>query len=252
MPATIHLILGPPGAERLRPLVAAYREAASGFGEALFLLPTRRHAEQVRDSLTSGIAPLVFELQAFADELVRVHDPAIRPHSDADRRLLLDSVLAELRESTELPYFAAVTDTRGFANAAEGYIAELKEVGVDLRQLLKATPGRESGSGTRHHQATRIFERYHRRLAKLHRFDPPDRLGRAAELWAVDTRQPFHRVRSVFVAGFTSFTPFQRKLLDAVRETVEHVWLELPEGEGEAFAGPEAVRDWVTAPVGEA
>src|SRR5215831_16664454 len=135
MPATIHLVLGPPGADRVAPLLAAYREASAEFGAALFLVPTRRHADQLRDSLATGIAPLVFDLQAFADELVRIHEPALRPHADADRRLLLDSVLAELRDS-DLPYFAGVADTRGFAEAAAGYVAELREAGVELRQLL--------------------------------------------------------------------------------------------------------------------
>ncbi len=126
----------------------------------------------------------------------------------------------------------------------------MKEAGVDLRLLLKASGGRKSAELNRHMQATRIFDRYQRRLAKLHRFDPSDRLGRAAELWSAGNRQPFHRVRSVFLAGFTSFTRYQRKLLDAVRETVEHVWIELPDGEGEMFAGPRAVREWVTKAVG--
>src|SRR5262245_14873192 len=182
MSATIHLVLGPPEADRAERVLTAYREAAGEFGAALVLVPTRRHAEQIRGVLGTGIAPLVFDLQAFADELVRVHEPALRPHADADRRLLLDSVLTELRDG-ELPYFAGVADTRGFAEATAGYVAELKEAGVELRQLLKAHPGGEPGAANRHTQATRIFDRYQRRLAKLHRFDPPDRLGRAAELW---------------------------------------------------------------------
>src|SRR5438045_2219987 len=107
MPAVTHLVLGPPGADRVGRLAAAYPEAAAaGFGAALLLAPTRRHADQPRDSLGTCVAPLVFDIQAFADELVRVHEPALRPHADADRRLLLDSVLAELRDAGELSDFA--------------------------------------------------------------------------------------------------------------------------------------------------
>src|SRR5438874_6520269 len=111
MPATVHLVLGPPGADRTARLAAAFRQAAAaGFGSALFLLPTRRHADEVRERLAAEspavLAPLVSDVQAFADELVRANDPAIRPLSDLDRRLLLDAVLAELREAGELPYFA--------------------------------------------------------------------------------------------------------------------------------------------------
>jgi ATP-dependent helicase/DNAse subunit B len=258
MPAAVHLVLGPPGADRTARLSAAFRDAAAaGFGAALFLLPTRRHAEQVRDRLATApglLAPHVLDLQAFADELVRVNDPAIRPLPDLDRRLLLDSVLAELKEAGELPYFAAVADTRGFADAAAGYVAELKQAGVDLRMLLKASGDRKSPELNRHAQATRIFDRYQRRLAKLHRLDPDDRLGRAAELWAADRRGPFARVASVFADGFATFTPYQRKLFDALRESVDHVWLGLAEDEGdsraEAFTGPRQMRAWVTSTVG--
>ena len=244
MSATLHFILGPQGSPRADRLLDAYRDTSAGFGAALFLVPTRRHADQLRDSLGTCLTPLVFDIQAFADELIRVHEPTRRPHCDTDRRLLLDSVLADLRVS-DLPYFAGITQTRGFAEAAAGYVAELKEAGVDLRSLLKLNPGRESGAGTRHHQAMRIFDRYHRRLAKQNRFDPTDRLGRAAKLWFDDQRQPFDRVRSVFITGFTSFTPFQRQLLDAVRETIDHFWIELPDGAGDEFIAPRAVAVWL-------
>src|SRR5207253_2783461 len=177
----------------------------------------------------------------------------IRPLSDLDRRLMLDAVLAELRDAGELPYFAAVAETRGFADAATGYVAELKQAGVDLRALLKTSPGRASPGGelNRHAQATRIFDRYQRRLAKLHRLDPDDRLGRAAELWTAGRRGCFASVRAVFVEGFTSLTPYQRKLLDTLRDTAHHFWLGLPEGEGEAFAGPQQMRGWAASSVGE-
>lgn len=245
MNATLHLILGPPGSPRADRLLDAYRDASTGFGIALILVPTRRHADQLRDSLGTCLAPLIYDIQSFADELIRVHEPTRRPHCDTDRRLLLDSILADLR-ANDLPYFAGVAQTRGFAEAATGYVAELKDAGVDLRTLLKLNPGRESGAGTRHHQATRIFDRYHRRLAKQHRFDPTDRLGRAAKLWLNDQRQPFDRVRSVFITGFTLFTPFQRQLLDAVRETIDHFWIELPDGEGDEFTAPRAVAEWLS------
>jgi ATP-dependent helicase/nuclease subunit B len=256
MSAAVHLVLGPPGSDRTARLIAAFREAAAaGLGAALFLTPTRRHAEQVRERLSEGaaglLAPHVLDLQGFADELVRANDPAIRPLSDLDRRLLLDAVFAELRDAGELPYFAAVADTRGFADAAAGYVAELKQAGVDLRMLLKASGGRQAPELNKHAQATRIFDRYQRRQARLHRLDPDDRLGRAAELWAAGRRGAFARVRAVFADGFASLTPYRRKLLDALRETADHFWLGLPDGEGEPFAGPRQVREWATAAVGE-
>ncbi|MCI0702471.1 MAG: PD-(D/E)XK nuclease family protein [Planctomycetia bacterium] len=243
--STIHLVVGPLGADRLARLVAGYREV-TGFGAALFLARTRRLADEIRPRLVTGILPQVFDLQAFADELVRTHNPAVRPHSDIDRRLMLDDILAELRDERAMPYFAQVADTRGFASGAGGYVEELKEAGVDLRALLKASRG-----GSRYEQATKLFDRYQRRLAKRHRYDPVDRLGRAAELWGAGVREPFARVRAVFVAGFRTLAPFERKLLDALRDSVEHFWIELPEGDGECFTGSRELRAWASGAVGE-
>ncbi|MBX9628766.1 MAG: exodeoxyribonuclease V subunit gamma [Gemmataceae bacterium] len=256
MPSTTHLVLGPPGAGRTARLLAAYR-AAPGLGAALYLVPTRRQAGQVRDRLAAGspaaVAPHVLDLQAFADELVRQNDPAVRPLSDIDRRLLVDAVLAELVADDELPYFAGVAETRGFADAAAGYVAELKDAAADLRPLLRASPGRQPGGGelSRHAQAVKVFDRYQRRLARLHRLDPGDRLGRAADHWAAGRRGSFAGVRVVVLDGFTALTPYTRRLLDALRDTADAVWAGLPEGDGEAFAGPRAVREWAAQPVGE-
>ena len=45
---------------------------------------------------------------------------------------------------------------------------------------------------------------------------PNRSLGRAAELWLANRRGPFAAVRAVFLDGFTSFTPYQLKLLDTL------------------------------------
>lgn len=181
MSATVHLVLGPAGADRTGRLLAEYRTAAaSGFGTALVVTRTRRHAEEVRARLGSGLAPLLFDVRAFADALTPAADT--EPARDA------------------------------------GYLAESKEAGVDVRRLLK-----ESGGAAADDQAG---------------------LGRAAEAWAAGHRRPFHRVRAVFLVGFLSLSPQERALLDALRATAERVWVEVPEGEGEAFAGARAVREW--------
>lgn len=186
MSATVHLVLGPAGADRAGRVLTEYRTASSaGFGTALILTRTRRHAEQLRARLGPGLTPLLFDLQTFADELVRRHNPAddATPGHDSD------------------------------------YLSESKEAGVDVRQLLKTNPARGAGGSS-------------------------VRLGRAAEGWDAGLRRPFHRVRSVFLVGFLSMSPPERKLLDALRATLEGLWVELPEGDGEAFAGARAVREW--------
>ena len=58
-------------------------------------------------------------------------------------------------------------------------------------------------------------------------------------------RRPFHRVRAVFVTGFTALRPFERKLLAAVRESVEEFWIEVAEGDG-----AKELRTWAAAAAG--
>ena len=241
MSATVHLIRDHSAALRIEQLISAFRKVSTDFRSALFLVPTRRLADQIRVSLGHCFAPLIYDLQSFADELIRVHEPSVRPHGDGDRRLLLDQVLAEL-EDDSLPYFAHVTHTRGFAESASGYILELKEAGVDLRELLKSHP-EGAGSVAKHFQATRVFDRYQRRLARSHRYEASDRLGRAARLWEQSRRQPFEATRSVFVAAFTTFTRNQQRLIEAVRETVGQFWIELPESGVEGVTG--SVSAWL-------
>ncbi len=260
MPATVRLVLSPPGADRTPRLLAAYRAAvADAPGSALVLLPTRRHADALRGQLlaggsTSRLLPHVHDLQGFADELVRANNPALRPLSGLQRRLLLDGVISELRDAGELGPFAAVADTRGFADAAAGAVAELKAARADLRQLLKVSGRREGANAEPFHAAVRVFDRYHRKLAKLHRLDPDDRLGRAAELWAADRRGPFAAVRTGLLDGFTTFTASQQHLLDVLRGSVDHLWLGLAHEEGEtpdkAFAAPQGIKAWAASRVG--
>ena len=52
-------------------------------------------------------------------------------------------------------------------------------------------------------------------------------------------------MRSVFVAGFTSLNQHQERLLDAIRETIEQFWIELPNGDGEAFPETREVKLWL-------
>ena len=56
-------------------------------GSALWLFPTRRAAESFR---RQAAAPHVCTLQHFADEIVRQGDPAARPLSQAQRRVIVE------------------------------------------------------------------------------------------------------------------------------------------------------------------
>src|SRR3712207_3009580 len=130
MTASVTILCGPPGAGKTHRLLQRYGAVAgSGLGTALWLAPTQRSAEAVREQLLEHapalLAPYVFAFQDFVDELVRVNDPAARPLSDVQRRLLVDGLIADLHRSGELSHFERVIDTRGFGEGVFALLAEL-------------------------------------------------------------------------------------------------------------------------------
>src|SRR2546430_62703 len=99
MSATVHILCGPAGSGKTARLRERYRALAADPGAALWLGPTRRAVEAVRESLLDGpslLAPRLLTFQDFADEIVRANDPAARPLSDVQRRLLIEEIVAEL------------------------------------------------------------------------------------------------------------------------------------------------------------
>src|SRR5689334_5851038 len=107
MSATVHIVCGPAGSGKTSRLLERYRAAALVPGAALWLTPTRRAAEALRESLLDGaalLAPGVFSFQDFAEEIVRANDPKARPLSEVQRRLLADDLVADLHRRKELTY----------------------------------------------------------------------------------------------------------------------------------------------------
>src|SRR3954449_6345958 len=100
MAAAVHVLCGPAASGKTQRLLRRYRAAArQDPGSALWLAPTRRAAEALRPLLAEGgpalLAPGLFTLQDFAEELIRANDPAARPLSHPQRRLLADDLVAD-------------------------------------------------------------------------------------------------------------------------------------------------------------
>src|SRR6516225_9576744 len=101
MSVAMHMLCGPAGSGKTRRLLERYREVAgSTLGGALWLCPTRRQADALRPRLTDDpgacLAPHLWTFADFAEEVIRVNDPAARPLSQVQRRLLADQVVADL------------------------------------------------------------------------------------------------------------------------------------------------------------
>lgn len=260
MSATVHILCGPAGSGKTARLLERYRAAATGLGAALWLGPTHRAVEAVRESLLGGpalLAPRLFTFQDFAEEVIRANDPAARPLSDVQRRLLADDLVADLHRRGELSHFERVVDTRGFTEGVFALLAELKRAEVWPAQLARAAYRR--GYRGRHvaktingcdisrkdRQCARLYARYQQQLRRLHLFDLEGRIWYARDLLARGRRRPFEDVRAVFVDGFTDFTRTQAEILHGLCEWVEELWLALPGEEGderaELFARPRAV-----------
>src|SRR5262245_37614332 len=130
MAATVRIVCGPAGSGKTALLLEGYRAAAQRHpGAALWLAPTRRHAEAVRPLLAAGgarLAPHLWTVQDFADEIVCLNDPAAQPLSHVQRRLLAVDLVAQLHGGGELSHFERVIETRGFADGVFALLAELK------------------------------------------------------------------------------------------------------------------------------
>jgi ATP-dependent helicase/nuclease subunit B len=262
MSATVHILCGPAWAGASARLLERYRAAACDPGAALWLGPTRRAVETVRESLLDGpclLAPQLYTFQDFADEIVRANDPAARPLSDVQRRLLADDIVADLQRRKELSHFDRVADTRGFTEGVFALLAELKRAEVWPAQLARAAYRR--GYRGRHvaktingrsisrkdRQCARLYARYQQQLRRLHLFDLEGRLWYARDLLGQGRRRPFERLRAVFVGGFTDFTRTQAEILLGLCEWVDELWLAFPGEEGderaELFARPRAAAE---------
>jgi ATP-dependent helicase/DNAse subunit B len=252
MPATVHVLCGPAGSGKTHRLLEQYRRALGrGIGAALWLGPTQRYVEALRPRLLSSpagcLAPNLLTFQDFAEEVIRVNDPAARPLTHLHRRLLAEDIVADLHTRGQLPHFHGVIDTRGFAETVFAFLAELKQNEIWPEHFSAAVaqrPGDDNAAATKDQQCLQIYTEYQRRLLKHHLYDLEGRLWYARDLLDRGQRRPFEQVRAVFVDGFTDFTRTQREVLENLARWVEELWIALPDEPGqeraELFTRPRA------------
>jgi ATP-dependent helicase/DNAse subunit B len=237
MSASVHIVCGRAGSGTA-PLLERCRAA----GAALWLGPTRRAVEAVREALAVGPcphAPRLFTFQDFAEEVVRANDPAARPLSEVQRRLLIEDIVAELHREKALSHFDRVADTRGFTLGVFDLFAELTRAEVLPERLA------DHATSPKGRQCAHLYGRYQQQLRRLRLLDVEGRIWYARDLLNRGQRRPFEDVRAVFVDGFTDFTRTQAEILLGLCEWVEELWLALPHEQGderaELFALPRAV-----------
>jgi ATP-dependent helicase/DNAse subunit B len=259
MSATVHIICGPVAADRADRLLESYAGVGrSTIGAALWIAPAQRDIEALRLRLPGPclLAPNLYTIQQFVEEIIRFNDPQARLLSDLQRRLLIDDLLSELHAGRRLSHFERVIDTRGFADGIFALVAELKRNEIWPAAFARAAyrrryPGSriERAIGQRRinrkdHQCARLYAMYQRRLIHHHLYDLEGRFWYARDLLARGRRGPFENVRAVFVDGFSCFTRTQHEILTALAGQVEELWITLPDEPDdereELFRGPRA------------
>ena len=153
------------------------------------------------------LAPRLFTFQDFAEEIVRANDPAARPLSDVQRRLLAEDIVADLHREKALSHFERVADTRGFTLGVFDLLAELKRAEVWPEHLTDHVVSRKG------QQCALLYARYQQQVQRLRLYDQEGRVWYASDLLSRGRRRPFEDVRAVFVDGFTDFTRTQMEIL---------------------------------------
>jgi ATP-dependent helicase/nuclease subunit B len=236
--SNVHIICGPAGSGKTDRLLQRYRQVARAqLGAALWLAPTIRAAEALRvrllESAPALLMPRLMTFQDFVEEIIRCNDPAARPLTHVQRRLLADDLVAELFRQGQLSHFQGVIDTRGFAEAVFALLAELKQQETWAEQFASAVARLsddrqlDPNSIRKATQCALVYRRYQEHLTRYELYDLEGRYWRARDLLARGARAPFNGVRAVFVDGFTEFTHTQHEILEALGSTADELWMAL-------------------------
>lgn len=254
MTAAVHVVCGPAGSGKTQRLAERYRTVAERSpGAALWLVPTHRAVEAAREQLLPGLPccliPNLFTFDDLGAEVIHANDPAARPLTGVQRRLLLDDLVSRLSDRGELSHFARVADTRGFAESVSALVAALKAQEVRpidfARAVLRRADRRsEPHAAHKERQWARLYAQYQRLLVRHHLYDLEGRLWHARDLLRDGRCRPFEDVRAVFVDGFVEFTRTQHDILGELARRVEELWITLPEepdtDRSELFSRPRA------------
>ena len=224
MPANIRVLTAPPGPDLIARLLAEYRKAARVPGAALWLSPSRRAAWEIErlvaESGTPVLQPNIYAIEDLAHKITR----GTRRAATWQRRLALDELAADLARQGRIPHFRRVAETRGFLDAAEGLIDELVSLGITPDDLRSAEGGPRSAKLA---ACAELYAAVAERTGGVE-----SAIGEAARAIADGLPSPLDRVLGVFVGGFTTFTPIEWRLLDALGKHTA-IWLGLPNDTGE-------------------
>ena len=235
MAARLHFVRGPDPialqTELLRRVVA---QACVNPGSVLCLAPSSLAVDSLQTPLLelAGVVLGVrlMSLPALVAEVLQEDPTPQRQLSSAQRRLLLEEILADLLNTGQLSYFANVAQTPGFASLAQNLMDELRDNGISVSALARAAYRFEpsvarlvyrTGQFTiscKHREWIRLYARYQRELARLGCESSENQLRRILRLLPHSLAPSLQGIRQVVVIGFSDMLPQQVSVLRSLAE----------------------------------
>ena len=219
---------------------------AHGEDAVALLLPTRLACERVRRRLVREgrlpglLDPRLLTFPDLAHLLLEANHEQVAGISALQQRLLLRSVIDELRAAGELPELAPMCVFPGFRDSLGEFIEELKRIAIDPLQFRERL-ARSGAEDARGRELGRVYERYQERLRALELYDDAGLFWWARDVLAQGKRRPFEALRLILVDGFDDFTTTQLQVLRLLAEPVERLVVTLAL-EPDATRRPEVFR----------
>ncbi|MBX3411719.1 MAG: PD-(D/E)XK nuclease family protein [Pirellulales bacterium] len=234
MAARVHLVAGPAGSGKTAKLLQLYRPSLGklAIASCLWLAPTHRAANEVRRNLLTSaarsfLAPGVATFEEFAFRIVESAPQPARPIDGLSKRRLLRRLVDQALERGELPYFAAIADSRGFVDLLAEWIAELKRIEIwpdDFAQVCRT----RGSLAAKDRELLTLYRQYQEELNRCQLYDSEGRLWSAREHLRAGELGAYARVRLAVVDGFTDFTRTQHEMLEFLAERIEDLYISLP------------------------
>jgi ATP-dependent helicase/DNAse subunit B len=168
----------------------------------------------------------------FLDMIVEHNDPQAGSLTDLQRRLLVDDLIADQQARGGAHASASLLETRGFGDGLSHLFEELRRAGISPDAFTAAIKASEAKA----EQCAALYAAYERELIRRHLLDREGRPWRACDILGRGPCRPFSAVRSLFLDGFTDFTPAQLSVLKSLTRSLDEVWISLPDESGDERA----------------
>ncbi len=216
-------------------------------GTTLWITPTHRAGQAVLKQLPDKDLPClwspgVMTFDQFAEQVIQRSGLTASMLNPAQRRMLIESIVRQIREQGQLNYFSRIGDTSGFVKLVSSFISELKRDETWPADLAEALQKKEATPKDR--ELYQIYDAYQQKLHQWDRYDAQGRFWRARSVLAEGNWSAFPELNMVVVDGFTDFTSTQYEVLSLLASHAEAMMVTLPtdadDKRQDLFAKPDA------------